>query len=110
MVPRSGLEQAIVAAVQQSSSACRGFLSVYIEPCPEDEVGSNWRVKGIKYGRANRDTCDAALLDIVRNLKERYALEVRHPVREEAPAPAPHSAPLGFASLASARSKLTRRS
>ena len=41
---------------------CQAFVGVIIERVvPETSDGANWAVKGVRYGRADRDRCEAAL-------------------------------------------------
>jgi hypothetical protein len=60
-ITRSELEHAIADLVKGRAD-CDQFAGVVIERViPDVSGGSNWVLKGIKYGNADRTTCDAAL-------------------------------------------------
>jgi hypothetical protein len=60
-IRRSELEYAIADLVKGRAD-CDQFVGVVIERViPDTSGGSNWVLKGIKYGNADRTTCDAAL-------------------------------------------------
>jgi CspA family cold shock protein len=59
---RAALEQALADAVRVVAPECEAFVGVIIERViPETPAGANWAVKGVRYGRADRDRCEAAL-------------------------------------------------
>lgn len=61
-ITRAGLESAISEAVRGSSPDCSGLIGVIVERIvPAAPGGANWDVKGIRYGRAKRDRCRAAI-------------------------------------------------
>jgi hypothetical protein len=56
------LETALAEAVRAHDAQCEGLIGVIVEHVrPASPAGSNWRVKGVKYGKAERDRCAAAL-------------------------------------------------
>ena len=60
-IMRSELEHTI-ADIVKGRADCDQFVGVIIERVtPEASGGNNWVLKGIKYGNADRATCDAAL-------------------------------------------------
>ena len=61
-ITRAALEQSLADAVRSVAPECQAFVGVIIERVvPETSVGANWAVKGVRYGRADRDRCEAAL-------------------------------------------------
>ena len=61
-ITHAELEQAISEAVKASQSDCENFVGVIVQRiAPALQDGANWRVKGIRYGKANREACAVAL-------------------------------------------------
>jgi hypothetical protein len=61
-IARAALELAILDAVRQSDPQCKALIAVIIERVvPKSPQGANWAVKGVKYGRAERDRCSGAI-------------------------------------------------
>jgi hypothetical protein len=60
------MERALADAVRASHPECEGFLAVFVErvvpPWPD---AANWAVKGVKFGKADRDRCGSVLSDLV---------------------------------------------
>lgn len=75
-VTKAEIEFAITSAVQQSDPSCAAFSGAIIELCPYRPTGANWVLKGVRYGRAPRATCDEVLLRIVEKLEAQFV--VRH--------------------------------
>lgn len=54
---------------------CETFVGVIIERvAPETPDEANWAVKGVRYGRADRDRCEAALGMSLREKQLDYVL------------------------------------
>jgi hypothetical protein len=61
-ITRAALELAIADAVRESDPHCVPFVGIIVERViPHPPGGPNWAVKGIKYGKADRDRCHAAI-------------------------------------------------
>jgi hypothetical protein len=61
-ISRADLEQAIAELVRTSDPDCREFAGVILEAIvPASTADTNWAVKGVRYGKADRKLCDAAL-------------------------------------------------
>jgi len=60
------LERALTDAVKASHPECEAFGAVFVErivpPWPD---AANWALKGIKFGKADRDRCGSVLSDLV---------------------------------------------
>jgi cold shock protein len=66
LITRAALELKIAEAVRSSSPECAALVGIIVERItPESPGGVNWAVKGVKYGKAARDRCNASLLKSV---------------------------------------------
>jgi hypothetical protein len=74
MTPKD-LELAITDAVRKSDAQCETFVRVWVEPS-EQKMGkdANWTIKGIQFGRADRNKCRSALTDVVKRMQNDYEL------------------------------------
>jgi hypothetical protein len=69
-IARAALEWAITSAVRSSDPQCNGFVGVIVERvAPTRDSEANWAVKGLRYGRAQRSLCDAAVAAILKPLQ-----------------------------------------
>lgn len=65
-IARAELEQVIADVVRAGDPECQEFVGVIVERVAATSPGgANWAVKGVKYGKANRELCDAALSNCV---------------------------------------------
>jgi hypothetical protein len=63
---RAALELAIVEAIRTSSPECGALIGIIVERViPKLPGGANWAVKGIKFGKADRAQCSAAISKLV---------------------------------------------
>ena len=61
-ITRAVLEQMIAEVVKASGTDCEGFVGVIVERVnPVPPVGPNWTIKGVRFGKSNRELCAAAL-------------------------------------------------
>lgn len=69
-ITRAALEMAITNAIRSSDPQCNGFVGAIVERiAPTSGAEANWTVKGIKYGKAERSRCDAAVTAILKPLQ-----------------------------------------
>ena len=69
------LEVAIATAVKRSDPRCEPFMGVFIERCtPKLRDDTNWAVRGIKFGKAERENCNTALSVIIERLKREFEI------------------------------------
>jgi hypothetical protein len=69
------LEVAIATAVKRSDPRCESFIGVFIERrAPTSGDDTNWAVRGIKFGKAERENCNTALSVIVERLKREFEI------------------------------------
>jgi CspA family cold shock protein len=74
-ITRASLELAIVEAVRESDPQCRTLMAVFIERIvPKSRGGANWAIKGVKYGKAERDRCGAAISRCVEEVQLEFEL------------------------------------
>jgi len=66
---------AITAAVRNSDPQCEPFVGVLIEHrAPKSGKDTNWAVKGIRFGKADRDKCSVVLAFVVRKMQGDFEL------------------------------------
>lgn len=74
-ITRAELEQSLADAVRSIAPDCQAFVGVIIERVVPGAPGEvNWVVKGVRYGRADRDRCEAALGMSLREKQLEYVL------------------------------------
>jgi hypothetical protein len=67
------LEAAISTAVKKSDPSCAGFVGVFVRHCsPRSAYDTNWDVRGIRFGTAERESCEAALSVIIARMKQEF--------------------------------------
>jgi CspA family cold shock protein len=72
-ITRAALELAIAEAVRQSDPQCQGLKAVIIERVvAKPPGGANWAVKGVKYGKAERDRCSEAIASCVKEVQRDF--------------------------------------
>ena len=65
----------ITAAVKKSDPQCEPFVGALIEDrAPRSREDANWAIKGIRFGRAARDKCSAALVVVVDKMQHAFEL------------------------------------
>jgi CspA family cold shock protein len=72
-IARTALESALAETVRGSDSRCEGLIEIMVEriaPAPRD--GANWAVKGVKYGKAEREPCSAAISKFVEESQSEF--------------------------------------
>ena len=69
------LELAIATAVKNADPSCENFIGVFIKRAPpKSRSDANWAVRGVKFGKAEREPCNAALSVIVERLKREFEI------------------------------------
>jgi hypothetical protein len=72
-ITRAALELAIAETVRDSSPECSALIGVIVERVvPGSPGAANWVLKGVKYGKAQRDRCRAALFICVEDGLREY--------------------------------------
>ena len=68
-IPRAALERALAERIK-ANQQCEGFLEIFLERvAPVSHGAANWGVKGVKYGKAERNKCNAAITHCVEERK-----------------------------------------
>jgi hypothetical protein len=61
-ITRATLELALAEAVRDSDPDCRGLIGIIVERVADPASGgANWALKGVRYGKAPRDPCNAEI-------------------------------------------------
>jgi hypothetical protein len=72
-ITQAELETALAEAVRAHDAQCEGLVGIIVERVsPTSPAGSNWFVKGVKYGKAQRDRCDLALSICVEKMQREF--------------------------------------
>jgi cold shock CspA family protein len=72
-ITQAALEVALAEAVRAHDAQCEGLVGIILERAsPASSTGTNWAVKGVKYGKAERDRCDAALSICVEEMQREF--------------------------------------
>ncbi len=73
LVTRAVLEQRLTEAVRTSHAEFEGFVGLIVERVAAASPGSaNWAVRGVKYGRVNRDRSGAVLAHCVDEAQQEF--------------------------------------
>jgi hypothetical protein len=69
------LELAIADAVKKAAPGCEAFVGVIVQQTtPRSRFDTNWAVRGVKYGKAGRETVTGALATIVERMQQEFRL------------------------------------
>lgn len=69
------LELAIAKAVRETDTECEALIDVIVERIvPKSRGDVNWSVRGVRYGKADRTRCRAAVAVIVERLQSEYVV------------------------------------
>jgi hypothetical protein len=77
------LRSAIADAVKKSDLDCEPFIGVVIERLASPGVTSNWAIRGVKFGRADREKSNRALKSIVERMQLEFLLSDDSPEAEK---------------------------
>src|SRR5271170_5848914 len=74
-VSSAHLESEITHAVRASAAGCKGFVGVIIERLESrSHAAPNWAIKGVRFGRADRDKAGEVLPTVVERMQREFAL------------------------------------
>jgi hypothetical protein len=69
------LQSAIAKAVRDENTECKALIGVFVEHiAPKSRGDVNWALKGVRYGKAERTKCDAAISVVVERLQHEYVI------------------------------------
>jgi hypothetical protein len=67
------LELVIAKAVRETDTDCEALIDVFVERIvPKSRGDVNWAVRVVRYGKAERTRCHAAVAVIVERLQSEY--------------------------------------
>ncbi len=74
-IKRAALEAAITAAVKRSNPNCEPFVGILVERVARKSSDeANWAVKGVKFGKSEREQCNSALTVIIERLRREFEI------------------------------------
>ena len=72
-ITQDALETALAEAVRALDTKCKGLVGIIVERVnPVSPGKTNWSVKGVRYGKAERDCCDVALSICVEEMQGEF--------------------------------------
>ncbi len=72
-ITQAALEAALAEAVRAHDTQCEGLIGIIVERVSAAAPGgSNWSVKGVKYGKVARDRCNVALSVCVEEMQREF--------------------------------------
>jgi len=74
-VSRDNLQLAITEAVKKADPDCEAFVGVIVQrELPKASLYANWAIRGVRFGRADRDKSSKALATIVERMQRDFVL------------------------------------
>jgi hypothetical protein len=74
-VSRERLQSAITEAVKKSDPKCADFVGVIVQrKTPNARFDADWALKGVRFGKADRDKSSLALATIVARMQREFTL------------------------------------
>jgi len=74
-ITRAALERSLTEMVRKIAPECEAFVGLILERInPETPNGANWIIRGVRFGKANRDKCAAALGVSLSEKQQEYTL------------------------------------
>jgi hypothetical protein len=74
-ISRTALQLAITEAVKKSGPECEAFVDVIVERGePKSKLDANWAIKGVKFGRSDRERAAQAVALIVARMQREFRL------------------------------------
>jgi hypothetical protein len=78
LISRTELESAITTAIRKSDPKCESFIGVFVRRIrPKSRKEPNWSIRGVKYGSAERLSCDTALTTVVETMQRDFGIRDR---------------------------------
>jgi hypothetical protein len=69
------LELAITEAVKKAVPGCEAFAGVFVQrTSPKSRFDANWALRGVKFGRADRERASEAIAAIVERMQQEYKI------------------------------------
>jgi hypothetical protein len=75
LIAAAKLELAIAEAVKKTGPGCQAFVGVIVRHVkPKSGFDDNWALRGVKFGRSDRETVNTALATIVERMRREFKL------------------------------------
>jgi hypothetical protein len=72
------LQSAISHAVRKYDSACDAFVGVIVQPeTPKSRFDANWTIKGVKFGKSDRNKSTQAVATILPRMQQEFILTAK---------------------------------
>jgi hypothetical protein len=83
-ISREEMQVAITEAVKKADPDCAAFVGVFVERTKRTSVlEANWAIKGIKFGRADRNKAGNAVNRVVERMQRDFNLSNARPGEED---------------------------
>ena len=78
------MQSAITEAVKKADPDCEAFIGVIVQrETPKVRFDPNWAIRGIRFGKADRDKSGLALATIVERMQREFSLAADDPGSSE---------------------------
>jgi hypothetical protein len=75
LIASETLQSAITKAVKKAGPPCETFVGVIVQrTTPKSRFDANWALKGVKFGRADRETANKAITTVVERMQREFRL------------------------------------
>jgi hypothetical protein len=75
LITRTTLESAIVGAARKAAPDCESLVGVVVQrTTPKSRFDANWALRGVKFGKANREETNEAMAVIVERMQREFRL------------------------------------
>ena len=80
-ITREAMQAAITLAVKKADPDCKPFVGVIVQRTnPKSSLETNWTIRGIKFGKADRNKAKEAVDTIVQRLQREFKLNNDSPL------------------------------
>jgi hypothetical protein len=74
------IELAIAEAVKKTAPGCEDFIGVVIrQTTPKSRLDVNWELRGIRFGKADREMVNEAVASVVERMQRQFRLTENQP-------------------------------
>ena len=75
LIASETLQSAITKAVKKAEPGCETFVGVIVERItPKSRLDANWALRGVRFGRADRDKANKAVTTVVERMQREVSL------------------------------------
>ena len=73
LISLATLETTIAGTVRRSAPGCERFVGVIVQrTTPKSRFGANWSLRGVRFGKADREKANVAVTTIVERLQREF--------------------------------------